>query len=100
MIIAVRLPRLTRRETAMAAVQGPTTINVPGPATTPIELLPQHTGGTAIVLSGGGTKGDFEVGAVRCLYEQGIFPKILGGTSVGSVNALKLAEGEDHTKPG
>ena len=52
--------------------------------------------GPAIVLSGGGTKGDFEVGAVRCLYEQGILPNILCGTSVGSVNALKLAEGEDH----
>ena len=74
-----------------------------GPATTigtgidPGILLqqPQHTKGTAIVLSGGSAKGDFEVGAVRCLYNRGVRPKILCGTSVGSVNALKLAEGED-----
>jgi hypothetical protein len=32
----------------------------------------QNTAGTTIVLSGGGAKGDFEVGAVRCLYNRGI----------------------------
>lgn len=58
-------------------------------------LANKHDAGPAIVLSGGGAKGDFEVGAVRCLYNHGIRPKILCGTSVGSVNALKLAEGED-----
>ena len=49
---------------------------------------------TAIVLSGGGAKGDFEVGAVRFLYDHGIRPDIVCGTSVGSINAVKLAEGE------
>jgi len=58
-----------------------------------------HAMGPAIVLSGGGAKGDFEVGAVRCLYNNGIQPKILCGTSVGSVNALKLAEGETSPAP-
>jgi NTE family protein len=58
-----------------------------------------HALGPAIVLSGGGAKGDFEVGAVRCLYNNGIQPKILCGTSVGSVNALKLAEGETSATP-
>jgi hypothetical protein len=57
-------------------------------------LFDPHSAGPAIVLSGGGAKGDFEVGAVRCLYNHGIMPNILCGTSVGSVNALKLAEGE------
>ncbi len=57
-------------------------------------FVPRRDAGTAIVLSGGGAKGDFEVGAVRCLYDHGITPKILCGTSVGSINALKLAEGE------
>jgi hypothetical protein len=65
--------------------------NAPNPS---LLQMPQHNAGTAIVLSGGGAKGDFEVGAVRCLYNNGIVPKILCGTSVGSVNALKLAEGE------
>ncbi|HUI18062.1 MAG TPA: patatin-like phospholipase family protein [Alphaproteobacteria bacterium] len=67
----------------------------PSGQTVPQILPPIHTVGPAIVLSGGGAKGDFEVGAVRCLYNKGIRPKILCGTSVGSVNALKLAEGED-----
>lgn len=54
---------------------------------------------TAIVLSGGGAKGDFEVGALRYLYNQNIRPDILCATSVGSINAIKLAEGEDPANP-
>lgn len=49
---------------------------------------------TALILSGGGSRGDFEVGAIRYLYEKGIRPNILCGTSVGAINAAKLAEGE------
>lgn len=56
---------------------------------------------TAIALSGGGSRGDFELGAVRFLYDA-LFarwehhsdqPDIVTGTSVGAVNAAKLAEG-------
>ncbi|OLD00657.1 MAG: hypothetical protein AUI89_06235 [Gemmatimonadetes bacterium 13_1_40CM_3_65_8] len=47
----------------------------------------------ALALSGGGAKGDFEVGAVRCLNDFNIVPSIVSSTSVGSVNALKVAEG-------
>jgi NTE family protein len=50
--------------------------------------------GTAIVLSGGGSMGDFEVGALHYLYQKGVRPDLLCTTSVGSVNGLKLAEGE------
>jgi predicted acylesterase/phospholipase RssA len=50
--------------------------------------------GPAIALSGGAAHGDFEVGVVRYLYEHGLVPKIICGTSVGSINGLKLAEGE------
>lgn len=49
---------------------------------------------TAIVLSGGGSKGDFEVGVLHYLYSAGIRPDVLCTTSVGSVNGIKLAEGE------
>ena len=49
---------------------------------------------TAICLSGGGSHGDFQVGALRYLYDRGVRPDILTSTSVGSVNAVKLAEGE------
>lgn len=49
----------------------------------------------ALALSGGGAKGDFEVGAVRYLYDhQKLKPSIITGTSVGAISALKLAEGE------
>ena len=53
----------------------------------------------AICLSGGGAKGDFELGALRLLYDRGIRPQILSSTSVGSINAIKLAEGEDASRP-
>ncbi|MGM9474510.1 patatin-like phospholipase family protein [Pseudarthrobacter sp. YS3] len=52
-----------------------------------------------ICLSGGGAKGDFQVGALRYLYDRSIRPTILCSTSVGSVNAIKLAEGEDPGNP-
>ena len=48
----------------------------------------------ALVLSGGGSKGDFELGAIRYLYDRGIRPDVITGTSVGAINAAKLAEGE------
>lgn len=49
---------------------------------------------TAIVLSGGGAKGSFQVGALRFLYWQGVRPDVIAGTSVGAINGAKLAEGE------
>jgi NTE family protein len=49
---------------------------------------------TAIVLGGGGARGDFEVGAIRYLYEIGWRPDIICGSSVGSINGVKLAEGK------
>jgi NTE family protein len=55
---------------------------------------------TGIVLSGGGAKGDFEVGALRLLYERGVRPDIICGTSVGSINGAKLAEGEGASDQG
>lgn len=54
---------------------------------------------TAITLSGGGAAGDFQVGALRFLYDHGVVPDIICGTSVGAINAVKLAEGEDPSNP-
>lgn len=53
----------------------------------------------ALVLSGGGAKGSFEVGAIQYLYSQGFSPDIISGTSVGAINGVKLTEGEDSGKP-
>ena len=47
---------------------------------------------TAISLSGGGAKGDFQVGALRLLYDLGIRPDIVCGVSVGAINAARLAD--------
>jgi NTE family protein len=69
-------------------------LNIPDPKIPkkkPIELV-----GPALALSGGAAHGDFEVGVVRYLYEHGLKPKIICGTSVGSINGLKLAEGEPN----
>ena len=52
-----------------------------------------------LALSGGGARGDFQVGALRFLYDQGVRPEIISGTSVGAVNGGKLAEGENDTDP-
>ena len=50
---------------------------------------------TALVLSGGGSKGAFQVGALLFLAEQGDLWNVeaLCGTSVGSVNAVGVYEG-------
>jgi len=50
---------------------------------------------TAFVLSGGGNLGAMQAGSVLALYEAGIEPDLLVGTSVGAMNAAFLA-----TRPG
>jgi predicted acylesterase/phospholipase RssA len=47
----------------------------------------------ALVLSGGASQGDFEVGVARYLFERGFQPGLITSASVGSVNAVKLVEG-------
>jgi NTE family protein len=62
-------------------------------------LLRSHrpaTGGgprprTAFVLSGGASLGALQVGMLEALYEQGITPDFLIGTSVGALNAAFIA---------
>jgi NTE family protein len=45
----------------------------------------------AWALSGGGNRGPIEVGAMRALFEAGIIPQILVGTSAGALNSAFLA---------
>jgi NTE family protein len=45
----------------------------------------------AFVLSGGGARGAFQVGALKALLESGYKPDLLVGTSVGAINATYLA---------
>lgn len=46
---------------------------------------------TAIVLSGGGAKGSFQVGVLQKLLENGITPSAYYGTSVGALNSAGMA---------
>ncbi|MCS7251192.1 MAG: patatin-like phospholipase family protein [Anaerolineae bacterium] len=50
-------------------------------------------GRRALVLSGGGGRGAYEVGAIWALYQAGWIPEIFVGTSIGAVNAAALAAG-------
>lgn len=55
---------------------------------------------TVFSLSGGGAKGSFQLGAIEYAYSRGLQPDSLISTSVGSVNAVKLAEGEHSDMDG
>ena len=46
---------------------------------------------TAFVLAGGASLGGLQVGMLRALYERGIVPDLLVGTSVGALNAAFVA---------
>ncbi|RFU20807.1 patatin-like phospholipase family protein [Geodermatophilus marinus] len=48
-------------------------------------------GGTAFVLGGGGVLGAAEVGMLRALFERGIRPDLVVGTSVGAINGALVA---------
>jgi len=45
----------------------------------------------AFVLGGGGARGALQVGAIRALFEAGLKPDLLVGTSIGAINATGLA---------
>lgn len=50
-----------------------------------------------LVLSGGGSRASFQLGALRYLYDEvGITPAVVAGASVGSVLASVLAQFPDH----
>ncbi len=52
-----------------------------------------EVGKVAVVLSGGGARGAFEVGVLKALRRHGIEPDIYCGTSVGSFNAAMAVSG-------
>jgi NTE family protein len=46
---------------------------------------------TAFVLGGGGVLGAVEVGMLQALFERGIVPDLVLGTSVGALNGALVA---------
>ena len=53
---------------------------------------------TAFVLTGGGARGALQIGALRALFERGIQPDLIVGTSIGAWNGVGL--GLDPTLEG
>jgi NTE family protein len=58
---------------------------------TPVTPIRARGPRTAFVLSGGASLGALQVGMLRALYEQGVVPDLLVGTSVGALNAAFVA---------
>jgi NTE family protein len=50
-----------------------------------------ESGRVAFVLSGGGSLGAIQVGMLRALYEHGITPELIVGTSAGAINGAFIA---------
>ena len=45
----------------------------------------------SFVLSGGGSRGALQVGALQALLEEGIRPDMVVGTSIGAINSVWFA---------
>jgi NTE family protein len=53
--------------------------------------MPGRHGGTAFVLGGGGVLGAAEIGMLQALFERGVRPDLIVGTSVGAINGALVA---------
>ncbi|WP_454915641.1 FAD-dependent oxidoreductase [Xanthobacter sediminis] len=51
---------------------------------------------TALILQGGGALGAFECGVVKALEEDGIYPDIVAGVSIGALNGAVIAGNPRH----
>ena len=56
--------------------------------------MDQTTQKTALVLSGGGAKGAFQIGALEVFYDHGYEFDIISGVSVGALNGAMVATGQ------
>lgn len=63
---------------------------------TPRHSGPEGSGRTAFVLSGGGSLGAVQVGMLQALFQAGLCPDLMIGTSVGAVNAAWVAGKPDY----
>ncbi len=56
-------------------------------------------GRPALLLSGGATLGLFHVGVIKALWEKGLLPKVVAGSSVGAIIAAMLGSYSDAELP-
>lgn len=59
----------------------------------------QSFGRTALLLSGGGTFGMNHIGVIKCLWELRLLPRIISGTSAGSIVCAVLCSKTDAEIP-
>ena len=60
------------------------------------QQLPALAGvGAGLVLSGGGAKGAYQVGVIKCLADHGVRLSAIAGTSVGALNGAVIAATPD-----
>lgn len=60
------------------------------------EHTAQSFGRSALMLSGGATLGIFHLGVVKALWEQGLLPRTLSGSSAGAIVAATLGSHTDE----
>jgi len=53
-------------------------------------------GRTALLLSGGAALGFYHIGVVKCLMENGLMPRVIGGSSAGSILCAMIATRTDE----
>ncbi|MFE8069715.1 DUF3336 domain-containing protein [Marinobacteraceae bacterium S3BR75-40.1] len=56
-------------------------------------------GRPALLLSGGATLGLFHLGVIKCLWERGLLPQVIAGSSVGAIIAGMLGTHTDAEVP-
>ena len=57
-------------------------------------------GRSALLLSGGATLGMFHIGVIKALFEEGVLPRVISGSSAGSIIAGMAGTRADAQMPG
>src|SRR5690606_5362005 len=60
----------------------------------------QSFGRPALLLSGGATLGLFHIGVVKALWEKGLLPQVITGSSAGSIIAAMVGTRTEAELPG
>ncbi len=60
-----------------------------------VSAIKAAVGETALMLSGGGKLGNYHIGVIRVLHEGGLLPRVLSGSSAGSIMAAMVGTRTD-----
>lgn len=83
----------------VAAKQGDQCPFTPRQLVDQIKYTRASFGRSALLLSGGGTFGMNHIGVVKCLWDQGLLPRIISGASAGSIVSAVLCSKTDEEIP-